>query len=447
MRILILGGGKLGSTIAEILCHHKHDVTIIEKDTERTRQLANGALDVSVITGSASHADVLFPAASSAEICLAVTDSDEVNLIGSSLAKMMGVRRVAAHVYAHAIHNTSTVDYQRHFDIDRLLNVETLTTAEFAREIRTTGDLMIEHFANGEVEMQEMLMFDDPPAAMKKPLCELKFPSDVRVGVIRRGSETKIAGASDIIQAQDRITLIGISKRIEQVKQQLRAVSAKPKKTLIGGGGETGARLAQILHGRRHNVTVMEVNRSRCEELARYLPSNCTVVHGEITNRLVLQNEQIQTFDNFVACTGKDEENIIAALEVKEYKKDIQTMVLINRQDYGILTEKLKIDKTIVPAKVIANQILGFLNTGALIFRNTKLFNQQIHVVELKVQEGALVSQDKLRNIKLPQGVLFGAVSRNGSVEVPGAHFQFCSGDFVVALVQPESLGELVQIF
>ncbi|MDR0869440.1 MAG: Trk system potassium transporter TrkA [Planctomycetaceae bacterium] len=445
MRILVLGGGKVGATIAEILCDHKHDVTVIEKDAETARKL-DDALDVSVITGSATHADVLFQAAASAEICLAVTESDEVNLVAASLAKTLGVRRTAAHVYARSIRDTSTVDYQQHFGIDRLLSIESLTAAEFAREIRTTGDLMIEHFANGEVEMQEILIFDDPPPAMQKPLCELKFPPDVRAGVIRRGSEAIIAGAKDVIRRGDRLTLIGAADKIETVKQKFQAVSAKPKRVLIGGGGETGVQLARILQNRRHNVTIMDVDRTRCEYLANQLP-NCTVIHGDATNRSMLQNEQIQKFDCFAACTGEDEENIISALEVKEYNAQLRTMVLINRQDYSILTEKLKIDKAIIPPKVIANQVLGFLNKGAVVFRNTQLFNRQVEVVELEVQEGAEVTKDALRNIKLPPGVLFGAVIHNGCVEVPGADFRFKSGDFAVALIMPGILGDLIRIF
>ena len=446
MRVLVLGGGRVGSTIAGILCDHRHDVTVVEIDSVKAKHL-DDSLDAGVVNGSASHADVLFQAeVTSAEVCLAVTGSDEANLVGASIAKSMGVRRVAAHVYARTMRDTSTIDYKKQFGIDRLLSIESLTAAEFAGEIRVTGDLMIEHFANGEVELQEILVFDEPSSAMSRPLCELKFPSDVRVGVIRRGGETKIATAQDSIRQGDQIALIGAREQIEATKKKFQAVSAKPKRILIGGGGEIGFHLAEILHGRRHHVTVLEVDRARCEFLADHLPG-CTVIHGDATNRNILQNEQIRSFDCFVACTGQDEENIISALEVKEYNPELRTIVLINRPDYEMLVDKLKIDKAIIPAKVIANQVMGFLNTGAILFRNTQLFGRAVDVVELEVREGAGITKDRLRNVKLPTQSLLAAVIRNGYVQVPSADFRFLPGDDVVALVQPEALSELIAVF
>ncbi|GHT35748.1 Trk system potassium transport protein TrkA [Planctomycetales bacterium] len=446
MRILILGGGKVGAAVAEFLCTHRHEVTVIEKDSDKAKQLDDN-IDANVIHGCASHADVLFQAdATAAEICLAVTENDETNLIGASLAKAMGVRRVAARVYSPSIRDTSTIDYKMLYNIDRLLSIEMLTASEFAREIRTTGDLMIEHFAGGEVEMQEILIFNEPPEESRKPLCELKFPQDVRVGIIRRQNEVRIASASDIIQQGDRITLIGISDKIEQTKQRFQGVSPKPKKILIGGGGETGFQLASILRNRRHYVTILEKNEERCGYLSEHL-RGCTVLHGDATNRNLLQTERAQNYDAFIACTGQDEENIIAALEVKEYRDTIRTMVLVNRPDYHLLTDKLRIDKTIIPANVIAKQVMGFLNTGSIVFRNRELFGGAVDVVELEVQENAPITKDILRNVKIPKGSLLAAVNRSGFVQVPNADFQFRKGDYVVALVQPEMSTEIVKLF
>ncbi len=446
MRVLILGGGRIGTTIAGILCDHRHDVTVIESDADRARYV-DDLLDARVVQGSASHAGVMFQAdVTSADICLAVTGSDEVNLVGASLAKSMGVRRTAAQVYSKSIRDTSTVDYLKQFGIDRFLSIEPLTAAEFARGIRATGDLMIEHFAGGEVELQEILLFDEPPPAMRRPLAELRFPPDVRVGVIRRGGETKIATAQDVIQQGDRISLIGARETIENMKKQFQGVSAKAKKILIGGGGEIGFHLAQILYARRHNVAILEVDRARCELLANHLPG-CTILHGDATSRSILQSEQVRNYDCFVACTGADEENIISALEVKEFKPELRTIVLINRPDYGMITEKLKIDKAVIPAQVIANQVMGLLNTAPVLFRNTRLFGQAVDVVELEVREGAGLTKDTLRNVTLPRASLLAAVIRNGFVQVPNANFRFLPGDHVVALVQPEVLAELIAVF
>ncbi len=446
MRIMLFGGGVLGGTIAKILCDLRHDVTIIEKNPEVAKQL-DDALDASVVVGSATHASTLFAAEiSSAEICLAVTGNDETNLIGASLAKAMGVRRSAAHVFAPSMRDTSTFDYQKHFNIDRLMSIESLTAAEIASEIRETGDWKIEHFANGEIELQEVTIFQEPPPELRKPLSELHFPPDVRVATIRRGSETKIATASDRIMAGDRVSLIGAREEIEIAKKKFQASSAKKQRVLIGGGGETGFQLALLLETRGYAVTVMEVNRTRCDYLSNHLPHS-TIIHGDSTSRNDIYNEQIDDLDTFVACTGSGEGNIISALEVKTYNPKIQTMISIDRANYRELAQRIGIDKAIVPSIVMARQVLGFVNTGAVVFRNTQLFPRAVDVLELRVPEGAAITRDKLRNVKLPQRCLFGAVIREGFVQVPSADFQFRAGDDVVALVQPDMLNELVKLF
>ena len=446
MRIMILGGGVLGGAIAKILCDRRHDVTIVEKNPDVARQLDDG-LDAAVVVGSGTHANTLFAAGvTSTEICLAVTGNDEANLVGTSLAKAMGVRRCVAHVFAPSLRDTSTFDYSRHFNIDRVMSIESLTAAEIAGEIRETGDWKIEHFANGEIELQEVTIFREPPPELRKPLAELRFPPEVRVATIRRGSETKIATASDCITAGDRVSLIGVREEIERVKKKFQAGSVKKQRVLIGGGGETGFQLALLLETRGYSVTVMEIDRSRCDFLSTRLPRS-TIIHGDATSRNDIYNEQIEDLDTFVACTGGGEANIISALEVRTYNPKIQTMILSDRANYRDLALRVGIDKAFVPAHVLARQVLGFLNAGAIVYRNTQLFPRVVDVLELCVPDGAAITKEKLRNVKLPPRCLFGAVIRDGFVQVPSADFQFRSGDDVVALVQPDQLNELVKLF
>ena len=446
MRIMILGGGTLGGAIAKILCDERHDVTIIERDPDVAKRLDDG-LDASVVIGSATHAGMLFSAdVTSAEICLAVTGSDEANLVGASLAKAMGVRRSVAHVFAPSLRDTNTFEYRKHFGIDRLISLKSLTAAEIAAEIRETDDWKIEHFAGGEIELQEVTIFKDPPPELRKPLSELRFPSEVRVATIRRGADTHIATASDCIMAGDRVSLIGVREEIERVKKKFQAGSAKKQRVLIGGGGDTGFQLARLLETRGYSVTVMEVNRTRCDFLSSRLLRS-TVVHGDVTNRNDVYDEQAEGLDTFVACTGNGAANIIAALEVKTYHPGIQTMISTDRSNYRDLALRVGIDKAFVPPVVMARQILGFLNAGAVVFRNTQLFPRAADVLELCVPDGAAITRSKLRNVSLPPRCLFGAVVRDGFVQVPNADFQFRPGDDLVAFVPPDRLNELLKLF
>jgi len=203
MIIVVLGAGTVGTSIANTLCRHGHSVTVVDQDPEQTRRV-NDELDVRVVTGSASQSSVLFQTdVFGADLCLAVTGCDEVNLIGASMAKGMGARRAVARVYAPVFRDLSTFDYQSHFKIDRLVSIEHLSAMELARAIRHPGAVAVENFARGELEMQEIEV-TAATAALEKPLKELKLPAGVRIGSIYRAGKLKIAGAEDRVQRGNR---------------------------------------------------------------------------------------------------------------------------------------------------------------------------------------------------------------------------------------------------
>ena len=156
MRIVILGAGTVGASIADVLCSLGHDVTVVDHDAEHIRRI-NEDLDVLVVNGSASQSSVLFQTGiSSADICLAVTGQDEVNIVAASMAKAMGARRALARAYAPVFRDLSTFDYQLHFGVDRLLSLEQLTAMALARGCRHPGTVVVDQLARGEIEIQEV---------------------------------------------------------------------------------------------------------------------------------------------------------------------------------------------------------------------------------------------------------------------------------------------------
>ncbi|MFH1919918.1 MAG: NAD-binding protein, partial [Planctomycetota bacterium] len=185
MRIVVLGAGTVGTSIAEMLCQHRHSVTVVDHDPA-VIQRANDELDVRVVSGSVAQSSVLFQAGvSGADFCLAVTGSDEGNLIAASMAKAMGARRTVARVYAPVFRDLSTFDYQRHFQIDRLLSLEHLSAMELARAIRHPGSITVENFARGELEMQ-IVDITEKTDSVGVALKDLAFPKGVRIGSIDR---------------------------------------------------------------------------------------------------------------------------------------------------------------------------------------------------------------------------------------------------------------------
>ncbi|MCA9173554.1 MAG: Trk system potassium transporter TrkA, partial [Planctomycetales bacterium] len=306
MRIVTLGGGTVGESIAALLCAEGHSVIVVDEDPARTQRIYD-ELDVQVITGSASLSSVVFQAVGfGADICLAVTGVDEVNILAASMAKKMGVHRSIARVYGSVFHDLSTFDYQHHFGIDRLLSLEHLTANEFARNIRSPNSIVVEHFSRGHLEVKEVRV-SEHFGKRGVELKDLQLPKSVRIGSIKREDRMWIATANDRLEVGDRVTLIGDTKTVEEVADNLERDRHKKQKqgVVIAGGGETGYHLARALDEDRFKVVILEDSEQRCEFLAKKLP-NADVVHADATLRHRLEEERVGKADVFVACTGDD---------------------------------------------------------------------------------------------------------------------------------------------
>ncbi|MBN2024149.1 MAG: Trk system potassium transporter TrkA [Pirellulales bacterium] len=444
MRIVVLGAGTIGTSIADMLCQEGHSVTVVDHDPAHTRR-ANDEMDVRVVTGSASESAVLFQAGVlGADLCLAVTGSDEVNLVAASMAKAMGTGRTVARVYGPIFRDLSTFDYLRHFRIDRLVSMEHLSAMELAREIRHPGASAVETFARGELEMQELLV-DEKAPGVGVALKDLNLPSGVRIGSIRREGRLALAGATDRVAPGDQITLIGAREDIDEVKGRFQREQPPKQGVVIAGGGETGYHLAQVIEKGRFSVLLMDTDRARCEYLATHL-ENTTVIHADARRRVTLEEERVGSADIFVACTGDDEDNIMACVEAKELGAK-KIMSIVSRPDYANVVGKLGIDHAVSPRLVTAREVKGLLNTGAVISRTPLSADGDIEIQEIEVLPGAPVTEHVLAKVDLPAQCLIAAVIRESYVRVPGADDRLCPGDTVVALVAQSACERALKVF
>jgi trk system potassium uptake protein TrkA len=422
----------------------QHSVTVIEQDPELARSLSD-FLDIDVICGSASRSSIQFSAqVGTMDLVLALTGNDEVNIISASMGKMMGARRCAARVYASIFFDQSTFDYQHHFRIDRMMSVEQLTAMELARHIREPGAMLIEHFARGELEMQDIAISTVSQATGKK-LCDLKLPSDVRIAAINRDNKVCIASANDVIQPGDRVSLFGVPESVTAVKKIFHTALRHAQWVVIGGCGETGFHLAHILQQRGYRVTIMERNRDRCNAVTSKLP-RCSIVHTDARKRTNLEAERVADADVFVSCMGEDEDNLLSCVEASE----VGTKVIIaslDRPDYSNIIDRLGITTAVSSRTVIGRQVQTMLNTGPIITRNSQLFSRGIDVVELEVFADSAITNDSLRNVKLPPQCLIAAVIRGGIVQVPNADYRFKAGDAAITLVHSEHVQDLTKVF
>jgi len=444
MRIVVLGAGTVGGSIASLLCMHRHSVTIVDSDAEHVRRL-NETLDVRCITGSASQSSVLFQAGiGSADLCLAVTGTDEVNLVAASMSKAMGAKRAVARVYAPVFRDLSTFDYRRHFGIDRLLSLEHLTAMELARGVRHPGSVAVENLARGELEVHEVIVGKDRKG-IDKPLKTLDLPRNVRVGSIQREGRTWIAGAEDKIETGDRLTILGTPTDIDSIKSLFCTKGHTKQSVVIAGGGETGYHLATALEGQRFSIVLMDHDRQRCDFLATHL-KHTVVVNLDATRRANLEEERVGSADVFVACTGDDEDNIMAAVEARDVGADL-IMALVGRPDYAQVVGKLGIDSVVSPREVVAKQVLGFLSSGPIVSKTPLSEGSDLSVIEIDVLDNSPPTEHVLANLGLPTQCLIAAMIREGYASMPNSDTRFEPGDTVIALVADGVIPEVVQVF
>ena len=443
MNIVVLGAGDVGRSIADLLCSADHSVTIVDTNTERVNRM-NDELDVRAITGSASQSSVLFQAGiASADICLAVTGHDEVNIVAASMAKSMGARRAIARVYSPVFRDLSTFDYQRHFKIDRMMSLENLSALELARSIRGPGSIVVEQFARGELEVLELIVGQEGKLT-KNPIRELGLPSNVRIGTIQREQRMWIATADDRLQIGDRVTVFARPGDMGPIKTLFKAGDQQVKRVIIAGGGETGLHLARMLERETFKVTVIEKDEPRTQLLATLL-SRATVIRGDARRREVLEELRVGTADVFVACTGEDEVNMMLGVEASDLGSE-QVMAIIGKPDYVSVLGRLGISKAVSQREVMAKQIMGYLNEGIVISK-AKMPGGLINILELEIAERSAVTESTIAEMGLPERCLIVAMVQNELVRVPSAKDKLHAGDSVVVIVEDDVMETCIGMF
>jgi len=445
MRVLILGGGTVGAEVARRLCDQSYDVTVVERNAESASEL-DDELDARVICGDATQASVLFLAdAAVADVVFALTGSDATNLVASRVCRAMGSHRVITRVFSPEFRSLTSFDYRRYFDVDRLLSIEYLTAVELTRRIREPGAMLIEHFACGSLEMQEVVVTNKNSKLTNRPLHDLKLPPEVRIGAITRGDQITIATATDRILPGDRVTLIGVRERVENVKSQLMTRQTARQDVAIVGGGEIGLNVASVLEARNYRVKIFERNRDRCDFLSSRLKKS-TIICGDGRRKNLLDEQNVGIADAFIACAGDDEYNILSCVEARELGAKTSLAVVAN-PDYAGVVGKLGIDEVVSPFAVVSRQAEGLARKGALIFQNSALLSGPVEVLELEVAPNSAVTRAQLKDLQFPKPTLLAAVIRENTALTPNASFEFREKDQVVALTMVDNIPGVVGLF
>ncbi|HEY8888346.1 MAG TPA: Trk system potassium transporter TrkA [Gallionella sp.] len=423
MKILILGAGQVGSTVAESLVGEANDITVVDTDAEKLRQLQD-RLDLRTLVGNAAHPSILEQAGIvDTDMLLAVTQSDEVNLVACKLAaSLYNTPTRIARIRAPDYLARQEVFSGDNFCVSFSICPEQILTDYIVKLIEFPEALQVQKFFQGKASLVAVRAFQGGPL-VGKPLSFLRthMPQvETRVAAIFRKDGPLIPEGSTVIEEGDEIFFIAATDNIRSVLKEMRRMDKPCKRVMIVGGGNIGLRLAKALE-HDYQVKLIEYNKKSCQKLAGEL-TRTLVLNGDGTDEKLLQQEHVADVDVFCALTNDDENNIMSALLAKQGGAG-KVIALINRSAYVDLLQGGKIDIALSPAHVTIGSLLAYVRQGdvAAVHSLRRGAAEALELVAHGDRQSSRVVGRRIDEIELPKGATIGAIVRGGDV-IMGHH-------------------------
>lgn len=420
MKIIILGAGQVGTSLAENLINENHDVTIIDINQERLTALQE-RFDLNIVHGRCSYPEVLRDAgAENADMIIAVTDSDESNMVACQVAySLFQVPTKIARIRSQHYFIRKELFGKENLPIDVFISPEGLVTHDVHQLIAHPGALQVVDFAEGLVKLVVVKPYYGGVLLGKRvSQIETYLPNiDTRIVAIYRNEESIVIDEHTEIEIGDEVFFIASTEQVHAIMAALRRVEEPYRKVVIGGGGNIGFYLAQTLE-RDYQVKIIDHSRERCEFLARHL-TRATVLCGDSTDSELLTSEGIEHVDVFCALTNDDEDNIIGALQAKKLGAK-QVMALIARTAYVDLIEGGTINIAVSPQLTTVSYILRYIRRGDMlnVYSLRRGAAEAIEVVAHGDKQTSKVVGRAVSQVKFPKGTAVGAVVRGSRVLV-----------------------------
>jgi len=443
VRVVIVGAGKVGFSLAQYLVEEDHEVIVIEKDEER-RNIIQNNLDVMTIPGNGASPRVLMNKdLRSADLMIAVTDSDEVNMVACMAAKQVGISRTIARVRNIEYVGKEENDFHRSLGIDLAINPEYVTALEISRVMLTPAALDVEDYAEGKVRLLEVKIRDESPL-IKIPLNRLVLPPNILIAAVLRQNRMIIPNGNDILLPSDNIFLVGEPQALKNIQNEFTEKLSPISKVMIIGAGRIGRRLAVILENEGISVKVIDKNQERCQELARYLKRG-SVFYGEGTDLELLMEEGVGEADAVVCLTDDDKLNLLLALLAKDMGTQ-KTIVRVGRTEYIPLMEKVGVDCVLSPRLITTGVILSQVKKGNYVSISL-LEGAKAQAMEVIVRESSKVAGKKLKDINFPEHFLVGAVVHGNKVYIPNGESILYPDDRAIIFVLQDTINKVEKYF
>ena len=442
MRVVIVGAGEVGFNTARLLSREGHRVVVVDSDEAHVERVGQ-RLDALVMHGNGASPRVLRQAGiENSDLLVATSAADEANIVACLVAKAQGVQRTVARLHDPDYNNSGEPFAQESLGIDLVIRTEQMAAEEIRDALLVPGAVNVETFAGASIEVAEVVLKEGSPA-IGLAVRDVRLPErSLIVGVVR-GGEALVPKGDTVLRERDHVFLIGEQEDISEIVGAVVEDASPVRDVMILGGEGIGLPLALSLEEVGISVKVVEKDAARARYVASQL-NKALVLHDEGVSREFLLQERVDRADAFVAVTGDDRTNLLAAMNARQLGAGL-TVAGVSRAEFAPLSEALGVDITVSPRLLAAGAILRFVRRGEV--AALTLLESGAQVMELRVPKGCRVVGRPLARVDFPEGAIVGAVSRNGEVIVPRGRDVLEAGDDAVVFAVEDAVDEVGELF
>lgn len=446
MRVIVVGAGEVGTHVAQLLSREGSDVTVIECDASRISQI-DKILDVTIVQGSATDPELMRAAGiRDADLLVAATSNDEVNLIASLIAKIEGVERRVVRLERPGLRGRRALDLHTAVGADVVIDPDDAVAREVLDLLAYPGALEIARLAENEVLMIGAELKAEAPF-VGKTLSDIGASYgpewDFIVCTITRNGQTIVPRKDHQLNAGDNIRVVCKTRARADVMNQMGLASGEAHRIMVLGGGRTGEILARALVAKGHVVTIIDRSEERARELADSL-DGVLVLLGDITDALLLEEEEVGSYDAVIALTGEDDANILACLFAKKAGAK-ETIAVLHRLELRHLLRDAGVDVAISPRTASANEVLRMVRGGVTAVATS--LDDDIEFYEVEVAHGAKANGKLVSELKLAHDTLIAVIVRDGKPQICRGNSELQAFDHVVFVAHGKDVDQVSRLF
>lgn len=450
MKIIVTGCGKIGIAAIESLVSEGHDVIAIDNRLDVIEEIRD-VYDVMCICSNGADYNTLSEAGvENADMFIAVTGSDELNMLSCIIAKKMGAKHTVARVRNPEYNDKSIGFIKQQIELSLVLNPEYLVAQEIFNILKFPAAINVETFSRRNFEMAELLLRDNSPIAGINLIgLRKRFQANYLICVVQRGEDVFIPDGNFVLQSGDRIGITADPNEIQKLLKMLGILQKSVKDVMVLGGGRIAYYLSKMLISSGNSVKIIDKDRSRCELLSDILPQ-ASIINGDGTDRELLMEEGLLSSDSFVALTGMDEENILVSIfaSAKQVKKVIAK---VNGSELSDMAEKLGLDCVVTPKQTVSAVISRYARAiansqGSNVETLYKLMDGKVEAAEFNVAADFEYKEIPIKELKIKKNILIAGIIRKRKAIIPSGDDVIMVGDKVIVIAAKTVLNDLSDI-